>query len=826
MKLAFAAALVAAASASFRGGYQPYAPIVQPKVAPLAIKGGYGRKGSYAKLTYQPVTKVVQRAASRDQASAGYGRQAEKRVAQDWDAWGRDQDLAIDESYGKTHAKSYAAESYDEWDNKDDDKWGAQAWGKDRDMSAASSKVGAASQLHKDAYGDAGYGAAAQAKKAQKGYQGHLIQGYGGKQLGYGGYGKGGQIYGGQQALGYAGGYGKQAVAQQAYGAQGYGAEKQAGASIKKAAQRSMYDNDEWAKQAYGSDFDSRYGKSYDSVQARQYDNEHYAREVRADDDQWAEDYDRFTAGHDQDYGQAASDQQHNIGKGWGLKKGGLDSKAASAQRGGDYDRKMAQDWDAYGRDQDFHEKVSYDQTRAKAYSAESYDEWDNEDADKWGAQAWGKDRDVLGASSYGKRASSGKYGQYGADYGQAYGKGKGKGLGLYGGLGGYGKGPRNAGAEGAHAAQDALWEGASKGYGAAKLGYDNDAFAKQAYGQDADSRYGKSYDSVSARSYDNEKYARWLQADDDQWAEDYDSYDSGMADAYGRGASLWTDTKGKGLGLYGKGKGELDAASKQGRAGTWGKSGSDWDAYGRDQDLEVDESYEATWAKSYDAESYDEWDNKDDDRWGAQAWGKDRDLFGASSEGARASEGDKDRAAYGAQGAYQAGKKGAYGQSIGLGYGGVKGLGYGGYAGQYGALNASAYGGLAKQSALGAAGAGAAKAKEAGASLARTAAVGAYDNDEWAKQAYGRDFDSRYGKSYDSVAANSYDDEQYARKVRADDDQWAEDYDRRQEKDTDAYSAGASREYQQPTIKKTVHVPHIQHGSYGSYGGYGRGQW
>ena len=798
MKLAFAAALVAAASASWQGGY----------AAPRAIHGGYGRKGSYAKLTYQPVTKVVQQAASRDTASAGYGRQAEKRVAQDWDAWGRDQDLAIDESYGKTHAKSYAAESYDEWDNKDDDKWGAQAWGKDRDMSAASSKVGAASQVHKDAYGDAGYGAQAYAGKAQKGYAGGAVQGYGSKGHGWG---KGG--YGGQQAVGYAGGYGKSYGGQQAYGAQGYGAEKQAGASLKKAAQRSMYDNDEWAKQAYGSDFDSRYGKSYDSVQARQYDNEHYAREVRADDDQWAEDYDRYTAGHDQDYGKAASDQKHNIGKGWG--KGGLDSKAASAGYGGDYDRKMAQDWDAYGRDQDFHEKVSYDQTRAKAYSAESYDEWDNEDADKWGAQAWGKDRDVLGASSYGKAASSGKYGQYAADYGQSYGKG---------GKGGYGLlKPRNA--EGAYGAAASTWEGASKGYGAAKLGYDNDAFAKQAYGQDADSRYGKSYDSVSARSYDNEKYARWLQADDDQWAEDYDSYDSGMADAYGRGASLWTDVKGKGKGLglgYGsKGRGELDAASKQGYAGTWGKSGSDWDAYGRDQDLEVDESYEATWAKSYDAESYDEWDNKDDDRWGAQAWGKDRDLYGASSEGGRASEGDKDLAGYGAAGQYGA----KAGKSYGAAYG--ANLGYGGYGrGGYGGIYGQAYGGYGKKASLGAAGAGSAKAKDAGASIARAAAVGAYDNDEWAKQAYGRDFDSRYGKSYDSVAANSYDDEQYARKVRADDDQWAEDYDRRQEKDTDAYAAGASREYQQPTIKKTTYVPHIQHGSYGSYGGYGRGQW
>jgi hypothetical protein len=59
----------------------------------------------------------------------------------------------------------------------------------------------------------------------------------------------------------------------------------------------SGYDNDEWAKQAYGNDMDSRWGKSYDSVKAREYDNEHYAREVRADDDQWGEDYDTSWSG-------------------------------------------------------------------------------------------------------------------------------------------------------------------------------------------------------------------------------------------------------------------------------------------------------------------------------------------------------------------------------------------------------------------------------------------------------------------------------------------------------------------------------------------------
>ena len=62
-------------------------------------------------------------------ASAAYGRSADRSNGADWDAWGRDQDLSIEESYGSTKAKSYSAESYDEWDNQDRDKWGAQAWG-------------------------------------------------------------------------------------------------------------------------------------------------------------------------------------------------------------------------------------------------------------------------------------------------------------------------------------------------------------------------------------------------------------------------------------------------------------------------------------------------------------------------------------------------------------------------------------------------------------------------------------------------------------------------------------------------------------------------
>ena len=54
------------------------------------------------------------------------------------------------------------------------------------------------------------------------------------------------------------------------------------------------------------------------------------------------------------------------------------------------------------------------------------------------------------------------------------------------------------------------------------------------------------------------------------------------------------------------------------------------------------------------------------------------------------------------------------------------------------------------------------------GASGTQQAAQGSYDNDEWAKQAYGSDYDSRWGKSYDSVSAKSYANESYARKLRS----------------------------------------------------------
>ena len=728
-------------------------------VASISANPSYGH-GSYHQP--KPVVTVSKKPGfSQSGASKGYGQQAEKRSASDFDAYGRDQDLSIEESYGRTNAKSYAAESYDEWDNTDDDKWGAQAWGQDRDVYGASSYGKQASSGDYDKYGK---------KAAAAGT-------------------KWGDLKGGKGEV-------------DAYGKQSHAAGASAvwqGASAGYGAARGGYDNDVWAKQAYGSDYDSRWGKSYDSVEAKSYDNENYARRVRADDDQWAEDYDRYDAGEGDAYGRAASEKSWGKGSGYG--KGG-DRAAASKAHGQDYWGKSGSDWDAWGRDQDYSEDVSYDRTTAKAYAAESYDEWDNADDDKWGAQAWGKDRDVYGASSYGavasaKDASKKGYGAaelYGQQVGQqgasyhpdAYGKGgyvtkHGAQAGQYGAASGKGS-------------DSMVWQGASAAKQAAAGAYDNDEWAKQAYGSDYDSRWGKSYDSVSAKSYDNESYARAVQADDDQWAEDYDRYDSRDAGAQGRGASKWGKDADKtvkghahpgyhGTSVTSKKGAEYDIASEAGQAGYWGKSGSDWDAYGRDQDLSIKESYDRTWAKSYDAESYDEWDNKDDDKWGAQAWGKDRDVYGASSFGKAASAGDYDM--YGRSNA-------AAGAASASKYGSVQPVGYGkhGYGKSYSTAQA-AQAASSKQ--------GYGSHSDAQASRNHAAARSGYDNDEWAKQAYGSDFDSRWGKSYDSVAAKSYDDEQYARKVQADDDQWAEDYDRYDSRDADRYGQAASAALRQP---------------------------
>merc|ERR1719197_1021785 len=128
---------------------------------------------------------------------------------------------------------------------------------------------------------------------------------------------------------------------------------------------------------------------------------------------------------------------------------------------------RSASDWDAYGRDQDLSIKESYGRTNAKSYAAESYDEWDNKDDDKWGAQAWGKDRDVYGASSYGKAASSQDYGSQNYAGGSAASRaqqGKGKGH------------SQSASAQYGAGAQGSVWKGASGAYGAAKGAYDNDA--------------------------------------------------------------------------------------------------------------------------------------------------------------------------------------------------------------------------------------------------------------------------------------------------------------------------------------------------------------
>ena len=81
----------------------------------------------------------------------------------------------------------------------------------------------------------------------------------------------------------------------------------QRASSAEYGAARNAYDNDAWAKQAYGRDYDSRYGKSYDSVNAQSYDDEQYSRQVRGNDDVYAEDYDKYNLGNNNGYGQAAS---------------------------------------------------------------------------------------------------------------------------------------------------------------------------------------------------------------------------------------------------------------------------------------------------------------------------------------------------------------------------------------------------------------------------------------------------------------------------------------------------------------------------------------
>ena len=87
-----------------------------------------------------------------------------------------------------------------------------------------------------------------------------------------------------------------------------------------------------------------------------------------------------------------------------------------------------------------------------------------------------------------------------------------------------------------AHAASDA--NAASASHSAAEGAYDADAYAKQTYGSDKDSSWGRSYDSVKAQSFSDEQYARGIEADDDQWAVNYDEYEAADAGSSADAAS------------------------------------------------------------------------------------------------------------------------------------------------------------------------------------------------------------------------------------------------------------------------------------------------
>ena len=79
-------------------------------------------------------------------------------------------------------------------------------------------------------------------------------------------------------------------------------------------------------------------------------------------------------------------------------------------------------------------------------------------------------------------------------------------------------------------------------------------------------------------------------------------------------------------------------------------------------------------------------------------------------------------------------------------------------------------------------------------------------DNDENAKQAYGRDRDTRWGRTYDRVQANSFDDVHYEREIWADDDEWAENGNGYAEESADADEEAAS-EKKEDEVKTTTTI-------------------
>lgn len=170
----------------------------------------------------------------------------------------------------------------------------------------------------------------------------------------------------------------------------------------------------------------------------------------------------------------------------------------------------------------------------------------------------------------------------------------------------------------------------------AAEAGYDSDVWASQAKAVDRDSSWGKSYDSVDAKSFNDMQYARELIADDDEHANAYNGF--GAQDVDQSAAAASAQSQG---GFSMNGFGPASAASSAFGANSAGFNGLNWSGWGRDQDLKEKESFTLTDAKSYAAESYDEWDKSDDDKWMAQNWGVDKDAYGASSQesGAAASQ-------------------------------------------------------------------------------------------------------------------------------------------------------------------------------------------
>ena len=241
------------------------------------------------------------------------------------------------------------------------------------------------------------------------------------------------------------------------YAAQASGAAKasstKVAASAAAGAAVAAKDDNTWATQKSSSDFDSRWGKAYDSVEANSYDNEFFTRKTRADDDEWYVNYDENTSKDAGALTEAASVETkeqgiHRLAGYQPIKKGGF----TFSQLVGAYTPEQktvashAQGYNAYnqgyaGQNAYGYQNNAYVSPKAGYGATATGYGYGNQGV--YGQNAYGYGGRTTVATGYGKGGLYGGYGGYGG-YGSGLrgygGYGYGSGLGGYGGYGaGYG---------------------------------------------------------------------------------------------------------------------------------------------------------------------------------------------------------------------------------------------------------------------------------------------------------------------------------------------------------------------------------------------------